>query len=104
MNREQFRNFVAERQKKQLEILDTKGPAYAGNQNTFANFERNAEDLGLTKFQIWSVYAFKHIDTIKRAIKDNPSAPVDKSEGLEGRIDDAINYLTLLAGMLKENK
>ena len=103
MNQAEFTKLVDSQLEECRRVLVTKGEAYAGNVDRLANFKRNAADLGLTPFQIWSVYAFKHIDTIKIAIKTNPQSPVDKSEGLDGRITDAINYLLLLKSLLHDN-
>lgn len=103
MEREVFYKLQSARVAERMKLLEEKGRAYAGTGDVFGNFKRNADDLSLTKFQVWAVYAFKHFDSIKNAIKQNPSFPVDKSEGMQSRIDDAINYLDLLSAMLQEN-
>ena len=103
MNRTAFLRQVELENEAELEILRTKGAAYSGEEDAFANFKRNAEKLGLTKYQVWMVYAFKHIDAIQLAIKQDPSRPREKSEGMTGRIRDAINYCKLLKGMLEED-
>ncbi len=82
---------------------DTKNKSYAGQGDTLANFKRNAEALGLTKYQIWLVYFNKHIDSVNNAIKDNPSNPVDASESLTGRIIDIIVYSAILYCLLYED-
>lgn len=87
-----------------LAILESKGKAYSGNEDALANFKVNGERLGLSKYQIWSIYFNKHIDSINNAIKYNPKYPVDKSEGMDGRIIDAINYLIILKALLEEDK
>lgn len=102
MTRDEFLVLVSQAHERQLEIMRVKGAAYSGTDDVFANFKRNGERLGLTKYQIWLVYFMKHVDSIANAVKASPNAPVDKSEGLEGRIDDAENYLKLLRGMLNE--
>lgn len=104
MKREFFLKLVATRQETRRRLLELKGAAYSGNDDAFNNFKKNGVLLGLTKYQIWAVYFNKHIDSILNAIKARPDSPVDKSEGLNGRIDDAINYLDLLFGMLDEDK
>lgn len=104
MNRVQFITHVKERQEQKIALLQAKGAAYSGADDCFANFKRNAEKLGLSKYQIWAVYCGKHLDSIFNSIKNDPNHPVDKSEGLQGRIDDAINYLELLSGMLSEDE
>lgn len=85
-------------------IMNSKGKSYASKEDTLANFKRNADRLGLTKYQIWLVYVGKHIDSIFNAIKYNPEKPIDESEGMEGRIYDAITYLHILYCLLDEDK
>lgn len=103
MNRSEFLELVFTRNKERTRLLESKGAAYSADGDAFENFKRNAEKLGLTKYQIWAVYCGKHLDSIFNAIKHDANHPVDKSEGLQGRIDDAINYLELLSGMLAED-
>lgn len=90
-----------------LECLDTlarKGNSYAGNKDTLANFKRNAERLGLTPFQVLSVYWNKHVDSINNAIQQSPDYPVDTTEGLRGRVIDNINYSLLLLCLLEDQE
>lgn len=105
MNRNDFITHVGNRTAKRVELLKKKGESYSGEGDAFANFKRNAERLGLSKYQIWAVYCAKHLDSIFNAIKRTPTCPMDTSEaeGVQGRIDDAINYLELLSGMLHED-
>jgi len=101
--RERFFRLIEDGNARRAEIARKKGKAYSGQEDPFSNFKRNAERLGLTKYQVWSIYAAKHIDSIFNAIKSNPQSPRDESEGLQGRVDDCIVYLNLLLGMLSED-
>lgn len=83
-------------------MAELKGKAYSGDGDVLANFKRNAERLGLSRFQVWAVYFNKHIDAINNAIAQNPITPVDRSEGLGGRLLDARVYLGLLECLLNE--
>ena len=85
------------------EMGNKKNKSYADREDTLANFKRIANKLGLTKYQIWSVYFNKHIDSINNAIKDNPDLPVDASESIEGRLIDVIVYSTILYCLLYED-
>jgi hypothetical protein len=87
-----------------LELLDRKGRSYSGSEDVNLNFKENARRLGMTKFQVWAVYANKHVDSINNAIKSNPELPVDHSESLEGRVIDMINYGICLLALLEEGK
>lgn len=84
-------------------LLNTKGKDYSGVTDRFLNFKANGERLGMTKYQIWSVYFAKHIDAIFNAIKDTPDGPKTNSEAIETRIQDAVCYLALMYGMLLED-
>lgn len=84
-------------------IIQSKGKAYAGTGDVLDNFKRNAESLGLTKYQVWAVYFGKHIDSIRNAIRQNPEHPIDGSEGMDSRIVDVRAYAGLLQCMLDED-
>ena len=88
---------------KSLSLL--KGGEYAGDVDRLANFRRNANVLGLTQEQVWSVYAAKHWDAIMQYVKDignNKSRP--RSESISGRADDLIVYLVLFKAMVDERE
>ncbi len=81
-------------------MRDTKGKEYANSENRFANFDRLAEQLGLTNVQVGWVYTTKHLDAIAQYCRTQKQ---HSSEGIMGRIVDAITYLTLIAGMIEES-
>ena len=66
--------------------------------NVFANFERVAKSLGLSREKVLLVYLLKHLDGIIAHVDGHTL----QRESVEGRIVDAINYLLLLKGMLHE--
>ena len=66
--------------------------------NVFANFERVANSLDISKEQALMVYLMKHMDGINAWIKGHKS----QREDVTGRIKDAIVYLCLLWGMAIE--
>tara|TARA_R110000851_G_scaffold281684_1_gene435146 strand:- start:544 stop:975 length:432 start_codon:yes stop_codon:yes gene_type:complete len=67
-------------------------------ENVFANFERVANSLDISKEQALMVYLMKHMDGINAWIKGHKS----QREDVTGRIKDAIVYLCLLWGMADE--
>ena len=67
-------------------------------ENVFANFERVAENLNISREQALMVYLIKHIDGINAWIKGHKS----QREDITGRIKDAIVYLCLLWGMAND--
>jgi len=85
-----------------LDMRNTKGKEYTHGKDRFDNFNRLAIKCGnLDRKVVWLVYFTKHIDAIESYINNGREF---SSEGIEGRIVDAITYLTLLAGMIKEEK
>lgn len=103
MTIEERTNITKDIFKEVLDVSVSKGKAYAGDGDSLANFKRNAERLGLSKYQIWAVYFNKHIDSINNAIAQNADQPIDKTEGLRGRIIDAVTYLCILGALLTED-
>lgn len=85
------------------QLLCVKGGEYAGSEDRLGNFKRGANDTGCTPQQVLWVYLSKHLDSIKTFIRDDAAnASRERSEPITGRIDDAINYLVLLKGLVVE--
>ena len=68
--------------------------------NVFANFERVASSLDISKEKALMVYLMKHMDGINAYIKGHKS----QREDVTGRIKDAIVYLCLLWGMVVDDE
>jgi len=84
-------------------VLFGKGKAYSGirvNNDCLGNFKRAAKLLNITPEMVCFVYFIKHVDAISAWVRGEYQ---DDTEGIEGRIIDAINYLFLLRA-LKEEK
>jgi hypothetical protein len=105
MTKTEFENLIDEQFAEILRLTKSKGEEYSRSDDQLANFKRGAADLGLLPEQIWAVYFSKHIDSIKSYVKNltNPNAP-KLSEPIEGRIDDAILYLLLLKGLIRDKE
>ena len=102
MKIEDFNNLNKEMLKECFKTLDFKGHDYTGaaEEDALANFKLVAHTTGLTPLQVWSVYFHKHVDAIMTFIKKGEL----KSETIDSRILDAINYLLLLNGLIKETE
>jgi hypothetical protein len=98
MNRREFSEFRDKHYAEIAAINDAKGKDYAGDEDALANFKAAARDLGLTPFQVWSVYHHKHQSAIDSFIREGKV----ESEPIEGRIHDAILYLFLLLGLIED--
>ena len=68
--------------------------------NVFANFERIANDMNLSKELVLWIYLYKHIDGIKAHIQGHTS----QREDVRGRITDAIVYLNILWAMIDNDE
>lgn len=100
---------LKERERITKEIFDecmkvgrAKGQDYAGKEDTLHNFKGIADDLGLTKYQVWAVYCSKQIYSIMNSIKLDPNNPQVESEPLRERIKDVIVYMVILQALMEE--
>jgi len=69
-------------------------------ENVFANFDRVAESLDITREKALMTYLLKHIDGVNAWIKGHKS----QREDVTGRIKDLIVYLCLLWAMVEDRK
>jgi hypothetical protein len=83
------------------DLLVNKGREYAGDHDALNNFKTGL-DIGITPEQKLWVFAEKHISSIKSYIKNE--GKIFSNESIEGRINDAINYLFLLRCLIEEKK
>lgn len=84
-------------------LLIIKGGEYAGSEDRLANFKRGAQLTGTTSLQCLFIYMSKHYDAIATYIRDDAvGRDRMRSEPIEGRVDDLINYGILLKALLAE--
>jgi len=86
-------------------MCDAKSREYTrGNaDDRLCNFKRMGEEtkeITDPAQRAWAIYFLKHIDAIWEYLKSGKEG----TEGIEGRIDDAQNYLDLLRGLIEEKK
>jgi hypothetical protein len=84
-----------------VKMKDTKGKEYAHSVDRFANFNRLADRLSQPNVVIAWIYFMKHIDSIESYVREGKTF---STENIQGRIVDAITYLTLIGGMIEANK
>jgi hypothetical protein len=106
MNRLEFNTIVAKRCESINKTLIEKGREYANDDEVFHNF-KNAAGIsfhGSHEKVAWE-FMVKHLQSIKDIIEH---VSIDGANGypkeylVEEKIGDAINYLILIEGMLKE--
>lgn len=66
--------------------------------NAFANFDRVAKRMGLTREHVLLVYVEKHMDGIHSWANGHKS----QREDVRGRINDEVVYLLILRGMIDD--
>jgi len=87
------------------DIMISKGGEYAHGDDRLDNFKRNAQQMGLNPEDVWMVYFRKHLDAITMAVKDIRTGQMRVvSEPIDGRFDDAINYLILGKALFIERR
>lgn len=85
------------------QLAAVKGAEYSGTVDRFANFRRLGYALDLPMEIPLLVYAQKHWDAITTYCNDvNQNVQRERSEPIEGRIDDIIVYMLLLKAMVRE--
>lgn len=86
-------------------MCDAKSKEYTrGNaDDRLCNFKRMGEETAAINdptLRAWAIYFLKHIDALWEYLKTGKEG----AEGIEGRIDDAQNYLDLLRGIIEERR
>lgn len=106
MNRETFNKIVENRIELINDTLNHKGKEYASDQEVFHNF-KHAVGISFTNSPekvAWEMMV-KHLQSIKDIIEHvstNELSPYPGESLIEEKIGDAVNYLILIEGMLKE--
>lgn len=103
MDQMTFDKFVQETVAATADLLRVKGGEYAGSLDRLANFKRGAELTGVTPLQCAFIYASKHYDAIATFVRDEAAGMErPRSESIEGRFDDLINYCILMKALVRE--
>lgn len=84
-----------------IDLIKRKNADYSqGEQkgDRIAAFRRIARDINITMEQAWAVFCQKHWGAVMKYVKDG----VVESEGIDGRINDIINYMVLLSAIIAD--
>lgn len=104
MKQQDFEAIVEDTIESIKQLMTIKGGEYAGSDDRLVNFKRGAALTGCTPMQCLFIYMSKHYDAVATFIRDEASGTSrPRSEPIEGRVDDLINYCLLLKGLLHEN-
>lgn len=83
-----------------MEIMKTKGEAYSGQTDALGNFKRIAKTAASPLYKVWFTFYCKHQDALASYIRGE----YKDSEPIQGRIQDLINYLFILYGLIYEKE
>lgn len=101
MNREQFSSLLADIQTAECEVREQAQSEYAhDDSNVFANFDRVASHLDISRERVLLTYALKHVDGIVSWVNGHKS----QREDVRGRIKDLRMYMALLWGMVEDDE
>lgn len=103
MNNDHFLTLIKQTTDHIYELSSTKGREYTdGSADRLENFKSEGKNIGITEYQIWSVYASKHFRAIQSFIRND--GKIFSNESIDGRIDDLILYLLLLKGLIADRE
>jgi len=103
MTKEKFLVILNSTLDKIKSLFDSKNNEYAETKDVFANFKKAASGISFHKYPdkvAWE-YLTKHLQSIKDIIE---SRGTNANQDIDEKIDDAIMYLILIKGMLKESQ
>lgn len=96
-------DFFARKYADCIDLIRAKNSDYTegkGAKDRIAHFRAAAKDLELPMMKIWQVFVRKHWSTIQKFANGGHL----ESEPIDGRIDDVINYMVLLAAIIEDEK
>lgn len=103
MNPKDFQALFQQTWNECADLASIKGGEYASDADKLANFKESGRRLDLIPEKSLLVLADKHYASVCNYIKDlemGRSRP--RSESIYGRLNDLINYMILLRGLLEE--
>ncbi len=100
MDRRQLEEQIFELTKNCRELRENKGRDYSGFDDVFFSTKQDAKLLGISEEKVLALFYNKHHRAIMKYLKDGEL----HSEGIEHRLMDAINFLTLIYIWLEEDK
>lgn len=100
MNKEDFSLHQQGIFNKCIELRKAGQKEYAGGEDAFGNFNRQAKKRNVDRKLVLMIHMDKHLDGIDAYLNGHKS----QRESVHGRIQDAIVYLTLLDGMIAEEE
>jgi hypothetical protein len=103
MKNELYESIKKQRFEARTRMAQSKAKEYAKDNDRLANFKEVAHFLGLDPLTVAGVYWYKHVSAVLTYIKKNQRKEDHQlSEPIEGRIQDAQEYLDIIAALITE--
>lgn len=97
----EFEKYQEDLVKQMYAMKDTKGKEYANGASRFANFDRLAVKMEISRLKVANIFLTKHLDAIDSYINNGKTF---STESIQGRVLDAMVYLSLIGGMIFEDE
>lgn len=105
MTNETYETLKFERFHARTKMAGDKAKEYAKADDRLANFKEAAAILGVDSLTIASVYFYKHVAAILTFCRKSANGElIELSEPIEGRIQDAQEYLDIIAALVAEKE
>ena len=102
MTQEEFEKIIKELSQLSHEIMEGKRPEYTNeNIDVLNNFKTSAKRLDISDLKCWGIFFDKQLQSIFAHIKN---VNLKKSEPIESRFADVINYCYLGLALFKERE
>tara|TARA_A100001201_G_C4078803_1_gene198260 strand:- start:1258 stop:1584 length:327 start_codon:yes stop_codon:yes gene_type:complete len=93
MTQKEFNEVIKQLDKMSKSIMNDKRPEYTNeNEDVLQNFKNTAERIDISDLKVWTVFFEKQIQSVLAHVKN---ANLKKSEPIESRFADIINYCYL---------
>lgn len=101
MTRDEFMNVRSEALARENVLLQVKGQEYHSDEDFLQNFKEDGPAVGVEDpMKTLMIYAGKHWRSIQRYVRTGREG----AELIHGRIDDLVNYMHLLLGLIEEKR
>lgn len=101
MTREEFMEMRITAIERETILMDRKGEEYRAEEDVLANFKEDGPAVGVDDpMKTLMIYAGKHWRSIQRYVRTGKEG----AEPIQGRIDDLVNYMHLLLGLIEEKR
>ena len=100
MTQDEFDRLVKELDTLSKDIMKGKRPEYTNeNEDVLHNFKSTADRLNISSLKVWSIFFDKQLQSIFAHVNN---ANLKKSESIESRFADVINYSYLGLSLFRE--